>query len=205
MPRAPKPKHLRQNTERRDIGPVPGDMEPPEGSEPAETSDGDIIGPLLIPKPPVGLLKSTRTSWDRYFRSAARHVTVLSLDLDLLERLWTLYDERDRARSELRKPQKDAEGKIIRRDSRMIVGSKGQMRPNGLYNVIHALDGEIRQLEDRVAKSMKSRLILGMAVGGDDRANEPDEPSNSPADSVDDDGPGPGQDPRLYLMDRSAG
>jgi hypothetical protein len=190
MPRAPKPRNIRQNTERRDVGDVPADV-------------GPLIDAIDVPRAPVGLLASTRASWDRYFRSPARHVTVQSLDLDLLERLWTLYDERERTRQELRRPIRDAEGKILRRDSRMIEGSKGQLRPNGLYNVISRLDGEIRQLEDRVAKSMKSRLTLGMVVGGDDpRADEPDEPRDPTADPVDD---GPGPDPRLYVLDGGAG
>jgi len=189
MPRAPKPKEMRQNTERRDIGAVPADEAPIEA--------------IAVPKPPVGLLKSTRESWDRYFRSPARHVTVLSLDLDLLERLWTLYDERERARQALRKPLRDAEGKVVRGSShRMVEGSKGQTRPNGLYNVIARLDAEIRLLEDRVPKSTKARLTLGMVVGDDPRADEPDEPRGAPADDVDD---APSQDPRLYVVDGRAG
>lgn len=206
MVRPRRPRDFRQNTTTPEIGPVPGDIEPTEALEPAETSDGDIIGPLLIPKPPSGLLKSTRTSWDRYFRSAARHVTVLSLDLDTLERLWLLYDERTRAQTELRKPKRDTEGKVIRgTSSRTVEGSMGQMRASPFYMVISRLDAEIRQLEDRVAKHMKSRLTLGMVVGDGDRADEPDEPGGAPADPLDDDSPGPGQDPRLYLVDRSAG
>jgi len=189
---------MRQNTERRDIGSVPDDSAAP-------------IDAIAVPKPPVGLLPSTLDSWERYFRSVARHVTVVSLDLDLLERLWTLYDERERARQELRRPIREpstvdeagkvVRGALIRRDSRMIEGSKGQMRPNGLYNVIARLDAEIRQLEDRLPKSVKARLILGMVVGDDDRSDKPDAASGgpSPDDHRDDDGPS--EDPRLYALD----
>ena len=192
MPRHRKPADWRQRTNTRDLG----EVFPPDEADPPP------IDAIEVPKPPFGLLRATRVSWERYFRSVARHVTVLSLDLDLLERLWTLYDERTRAQRELRKPQRDAEGKIRRSDSRVVEGSTGQMRASPFYMVISRLDAEIRQLEDRVAKHMKSRLNLGMVVGDSDRPDEPDQPRVTAADDVDDDLPG--QDPRLYVMDGGA-
>lgn len=166
-----RPAANRQGHQTRDIGVVPAEQH--------------HLAPGDVPKPPPGLLRATRTSWDRYFRSAAMHVTVLSLDLDLLERLWTLYDERTRAQRELRR-------------ARIVVGSTGQTRPSGFYSVIATLDAEIRQLEDRVAKHMKSRLTLGMVVGDGDRAD--DEPRQHEPDDFDD---GPGEDPRLYVVGRT--
>lgn len=114
------------------------------------------------------------------------------MDLDTLERLWTLYDERSRAQTELRR-------------ARIVTGSMGQTRPSGFYRVIATLDAEIRQLEDRVAKHMKSRLTLGMRVGSDDARpgdDEQPEPSGPARDDADD---GPGEDPRLYIVARNAG
>ncbi len=171
MPRAPKPKDVRQNRERRDIGQVPEEA------------------PVLeIPRPPAGLLRATRRSWARYWASPARVAIVESLDLDTIERLWTLYDERARAYRELRK-------------ARVVTGSTGQERPSGFYTVITRLDAEIRQLEDRIAKHMKSRLTLGMVVGGDDRSDDDDEPSGS--DDLPPEPPDDHPDPRLYVVGRT--
>lgn len=170
MPRSPKPKDLRQNTERLDMGRIPDELSSAE-----------------IPKPPPGLLKPTRESWARYWSSPVRRALVPSLDMDTLERLWTLYDERARAYREVRR-------------ARVVKGSQGQDRPSGFYAILTRLDAEIRQLEDRVAKHMRSRLVLGLVVGdepGDGDAD--DEPEAAPDDF--DDGP----DPRLYVVDRRAG
>jgi hypothetical protein len=188
MPRAPKPADMRQNTERVDVGDVPA---------------GDET-PLELPKPLRTWLAVTKASWERYWSSPARHVTVASLDLDGLERLWSLYDERTRAQRAIQAPQRAINGKILRgTDHRMVEGSQGQLRPNGLYNVIARLDAEIRQLEDRAGKSAKARLILGMRVGDPDAGSGTDDEGGRPDidEPVDDIGP----DPRLYLVDRAAG
>lgn len=190
MPRAPKPKELRQNRERRDLGDV-------------ETPDEQAAADLVVPRPPVGLLPAVRRSWDRFWRSPARAAVVESLDLDLIERLYTLYDERERARQALRRPQVDPESKkpIRGTDSRVVEGSTGQLRPNQFYTIIGKLDSSIMQLEDRVAKSMKARLILGMIVkdGRPDDAGD-DERPDRPAGTRDADDDGPSEDPRLHLV-----
>jgi hypothetical protein len=163
----------------------------PELGEVEEPSAEAPIALDEIPRPPAGLLKKTRESWYRYFESAAMRVTVVALDLDMLERLWLLYDERSRAQIELRK-------------ARVVEGSQGQMRASPFYGVLSKLDSEIRQLEDRVAKSMKSRLTLGLVVSGDGRTDDADdEPRHAAGDDGDDDGPA--TDPRLYLVDRPTG
>lgn len=191
MPRAPKPKELRQNTERVDVGPV-------AATEPE---------PLELPKPLKSWLTATKRSWERYWSSPARQITVMSLDLDGLERLWSLYDERERAQRELRKPQRDVDGRAIRgTDSRVVEGSEGQLRPNGLYNVISRLDTAIEHLEDRSGKSAKARLILGMVVGGDDAAREPADEGVDAAGGGDlHDADALPPDPRILYMDRRAG
>ena len=177
MPRHPKPKELRQNTERQDVGDVPG-----EGSE--------QLALIEIPPARRTWLHSTKASWKRYWSSPARFATVASLDMDTLERLWTLYDERTRAQIELAK-------------ARVVAGSTGQMRPSPFYVVIAKLDAEIRQLEDRVAKHMRARLTLGMVVGRDDAGRDELEPSRTPGNDADDGYPT--EDPRLYVLDRHAG
>lgn len=179
MPRAPKPRDQRQNRETRDVGE-------------AETQLAAESALLEIPRPPAGLLRPTKASWERYWRSPARAALVASLDIDTLERLWILYDERLRAQRELRK-------------GRVVEGSQGQMRPSGFYTVIARLDAEIRQLEDRVAKTMKSRLLLGMVVSDgrrpvDDSDDEEPEREHRGAEAGDE----PAFDPRLYVVGGNA-
>lgn len=165
---------MRQNTERRDVGSVPDEIEEAPRIPPASRS----------------WLRKTKDSWERYWSSPARFVTVESLDMDTLERLWDLYDERERAQRELRK-------------ARVVIGSTGQQRASPFYTIISRLDAEIRQLEDRVAKSMKSRLTLGMRVGSGDRTDEPEPSDTAPEPESYDDGTG--QDPRLLVLDGGRG
>lgn len=193
MPRHPKPVETRQNTERVDVGNVPA---------------GELEESIEVPRPLTAWLGSTKASWDRFWRSPARHVTVAELDLDALERLWSLYDERERAQRAIRAPQRARlTGAVLRgTDHRMVEGSQGQMRPNGLFNVIARLDAEIRQLEDRAGKSARARLILGMRVGGADpgrdTGRDPEEgrePRDDHPESVEQ------EDPRVIYLDRRSG
>lgn len=178
MPRHPKPKEQRQNTERVDVGSVPA---------------GELEESIEVPPPLRSWLAPTKRAWDRFWRSPARHVTVVSLDMDGLERLFTLYDERERAQRELRK-------------ARIVVGSQGQERQSGFYTVISKLDAEIRQLEDRFGKSARSRLVLGMRVGDAESGRADERPHEPLADAG---GGEPEQeefeDPRIIHMDRRAG
>lgn len=192
MPRAPKDPELRQRTNSPAVGEVPADE--PESIE--------------LPKPKSAWLPSTKVSWERYWTSPARHVTIATLDLDGLERLWDLYDERERAHRAIRAPIRARNGKALRgTDHRLVEGSQGQLRPNGLYNVIARLDAEIRQLEDRAGKSPKARLAIGMRVVGDadpgNGAGDEDQPGDRRGDEPDDDFEV--RDPRLYVVDRRAG
>lgn len=177
MPRHPKPAKDRQNTERVDVGEVP---------------DHALEETIEVPRPLRSWLGVTKVSWDRYWRSPARFVTVADLDMDGLERLWTLYDERERAQRELRK-------------ARVVVGSQGQERQSGFYSVINRLDAEIRQLEDRTGKSARSRLILGMRVGGGADPGRAPSDKDRPPDPERGRGDEGAPDRGLYLVDRQAG
>jgi hypothetical protein len=171
LPRHRKPNEQRQNTETVDVGSVPGE---------------DLDASIDVPAPLRTWLQPTKARWERFWRSPARHVTVFSLDMDGLERLFTLYDERERAQRELRK-------------ARIVIGSTGQERQSGFYGVLSKIDAEIRQLEDRFGKSARSRLTLGMRVGDAD-AGGGAKPDSGPADQPGDRGDDHAPDPRLYLV-----
>ena len=134
MPRLPKPRPLRQNTERSDIGLVPVALLPPE------------------PIPTPGWLPVTKGEWHRLWTSPLAATMIPETDEPLVRRLFGLRDERERMMRVVRK-------------SRIVGGSRGQPRANPLYSQISGLDAEIRQLEDRVGLSPRSRLQLGIQLG----------------------------------------
>lgn len=85
-----------------------------------------------------------------------------AVDAAALERLFDLYDERERAYQDFRK-------------QRFVKGSQGQDVLNPLGRLITSLDNEIRQLEDRYGFSPRSRMNLGLEL------EEPDPAPASPA------------------------
>lgn len=110
------------------------------------------ISRLQVPPPPTGLLKTHRDSWARYWTSKVAGAADPVTDLPTATRLWTLYDERERAYRGYRK-------------QRLVEGSQGQLVINPLYKVVQSCDSEIRALEDRLGLNPKARLQLGIAVG----------------------------------------
>jgi hypothetical protein len=80
VPRLPKPRHLRQNRERRDVGLIPLQADTP-----------------AVPNAPAGLLASVRRAWVEFWASPLAQVVVPATDMPALTRLWRLYDERERA------------------------------------------------------------------------------------------------------------
>ena len=74
-----------------------------------------------------------------------------AVDDAAIERLFDLYDERERAYQDFRR-------------QRFVKGSQGQDVLNPLGRLIASFDGEIRQLEDRLGFSPKSRLNLGIEL-----------------------------------------
>lgn len=132
----PKPPSQRQRRNRpKDMRVIPGGLANRE-----------------VPPPPDGLLKQTRETWDRYWRSDIAQLAEPDTDLEALERLFSLYDERRRAYRSFRK-------------ERFVEGSKGQRVLNPLGRLISDLDKEIRMLEDRFGLTPKSRLALGISFG----------------------------------------
>lgn len=136
MPRLPKPKPLRQNTERRDYGLVP--------------LDGGLAAP--VPQPPVGLLAVTRADWEAFWRSPLASTALPDTDGPSIRRLFVLRDQAERI------------GRVTRREP-VVRGSMGQPRPNPLYQTLSAILAEVRQLEDRFGLSPMARLRLGVQLG----------------------------------------
>ncbi len=135
MPRLPKPKPLRQNTERRDIGLVAISGGRPEP-----------------PAPPAGLLAETVADWQAFWTSALASAAVPATDLPAITRLFRLRDERERM------------ARVVRK-ARVVLGSEGQPRANPLYSQINSFDAEIRQIEDRFGLTPMARLKLGITLG----------------------------------------
>jgi len=69
-----------------------------------------------------------------------------------LERLFSMYDERERM-------------DIYLREEPMISGSQGQKILNPMYRQRTSVDAEIRQLEDRFGLHPKAGLTLGIVYG----------------------------------------
>jgi P27 family predicted phage terminase small subunit len=136
----------------------------------------------VTPLPPEGLLPKIRDRWRTFWRSEMARIVDEDRDRPAIERLFTLYDERERAYQAFRR-------------ARLVKGSTKQPVVNPLWRHATAtLDPEIRQLEDRFGLTPRSRAQLGLAIGGlkktlDDMNRELD-------DDRDDD---EGQDPRLAV------
>lgn len=124
---------------------------------PLQIVDGDGHEVVEIPRAPAGLLKSTKVAWDSYWTSAMTVVVRIDTDLPALARLFSLYDERERAYRGYRK-------------ERLVEGSQGQRVLNPLARVMSTLDTEIRHLEDKFGLTPKARLELGIDLGNARRA-----------------------------------
>jgi len=134
MPRKPRPKTLKAKT--------------------ARSSDLTLVvsTPAGIPLPPADLLDTSVERWNAFWSSPLTRVIVPELDLDTIETLFRLRDERDRA---LR----------AGRRKRLVPGSQGQPVLNPLLDYAIKVQKDVRALEDRLASSPKSRLVLGVLFG----------------------------------------
>jgi P27 family predicted phage terminase small subunit len=107
--------------------------------------------PRPVPAAPAGLLARTTAAWERLWRSPLSSA-FLDSDMDALERLFGLKDERQRVVS-------------VARRQRLVEGSKQQPVLSPLLPYIAGLDAEIRALEDRFGLSPRARLQLGVTFG----------------------------------------
>src|SRR6266545_414479 len=101
---------------------------------------------LTAPDPSGGLTAAVRRQWEDLWASPLAAL-VEGTDLPALERLFLLYDERERCWKAYRK-------------ARLVKGSQGQPVMSPLARQVALLDVEIRHLEDRFGLSPRARLRL---------------------------------------------
>ena len=106
-----------------------------------------------IPKLKGRYLKITKEWWEDFWNSDLATAIDHKSDQSAVYRLATLIDERERVYKQAKK-------------DRLVVGSQGQVVLNPLYSAMLKLDAEIRQLEDRIGMNPKSRVSLGIQIGG---------------------------------------
>ncbi len=94
-------------------------------------------------------LKITRTRWDAFWGSELSSVAEPDTDTPALRRLFSYYDEIERAT------------RAVGRE-RFVAGSQGQARLNPAARYITDLEGAVRALEDRFGLTPKARLQLGV-------------------------------------------
>ena len=133
---------------------MPGPAPKPADKRQRRNKKNNIVlmpdrGVVATPDPPKGLLKNTLAQWDKYWGSQLAQATEIETDLPAITRLFTLYDERERAYRAFRK-------------QRFIKGSQGQIVLNPIGRHMNTLDAEIRQMEDRLGLTPRSRLQLGI-------------------------------------------
>lgn len=105
-----------------------------------------------VPPAPKHWLRETATQWQQYWMSDVARLAEVDTDRVALTRLFTLYDERERAYRAFRK-------------KRLVTGSTGQLAVHPLWKHAAILDAEIRSLEDRFGVTPQSRLRLGIQLG----------------------------------------
>jgi phage terminase small subunit len=105
-----------------------------------------------VPASPAHFLPATRERWASYWQSDVARLVEAETDGMAVVRLFTLYDERERAYRAYRR-------------KRMVPGSQGQPVVNPIWKHAAVMDGEIRQLEDRFGITPQARLKLGVQLG----------------------------------------
>ena len=106
-----------------------------------------------IPKLKGRYLKITKIWWEDFWNSDLATTIDHKSDQSAVYRRAILIDERERVYKQAKK-------------DRLVVGSQGQVVLNPLYSAMLKLDAEIRQLEDRIGMNPKSRVSLGIQIGG---------------------------------------
>lgn len=111
------------------------------------------------PEPPPDLRPVVLETWRAYWNSELAKLVDPATDGPVIRRLFTLYDERERAYEEAK-------------DKRIVRGSQDQEVLNPLLKYVAQCDMEIRQMEDRLGMSPRSRLQLGITFGDAMRSME---------------------------------
>ena len=134
----------------------------------ARTSTGRAGAGLVVtsgrsepPDAPKGLLQATGRAWTAFGESPAGGTAHPGRSHPSLARLFSLYDERERAL------------RGFRRRRRLVLGSTGQPVLNPLFGAMEATgQPQILVIEDRFGLSPISRLRLGVALGDAARSLE---------------------------------
>ena len=105
-----------------------------------------------IPQLKGRYLKNTKLWWDDFWNSDLASAIDIKSDGQVIYRLATLIDERERIYKQAKK-------------DRLVIGSQGQAVINPLYSALLKVDAEIRQLEDRIGMSHKSMISLVISIG----------------------------------------
>ena len=113
-----------------------------------------IVGELEVPKPPKGLLRDTRAWWFAFWRSEVAKAVQGDTDVQALERLAKLKDERERTYRVIHAMPAGPTA----------LGSQGQLVLHPLAKYLASTDGEIRALEDRFGLNPRARLSLGLQL-----------------------------------------
>lgn len=140
---------------------MPRDRKRPERRQGHNTPDIGLIPAVDAskdaPQPQKGWLAVTKDRWEAFWRSSLAQIVERDSDLPALARLFSLYDELERAERAFRR-------------KRFVSGSKGQPRLNPLAGHIAQLEPMIRALEDRFGLTPLSRLKLGIEFGNAHRS-----------------------------------
>lgn len=105
-----------------------------------------------VPAPGKHWLVPTKQQWVAFWLSSVACLVEADSDGFALARLFSLYDERERAYRAYRR-------------NRLVEGSTGQMIVNPLWKQAAVNDAEIRALEDRFGVTPSARLKLGIKFG----------------------------------------
>jgi len=100
------------------------------------------------PAPPTAWGRETSVAWDRFWGSPAASL-VRPEALAPIQRLFSLYDERERSVRAYRK-------------ARFVLGSRGQVRLNPIAGQLNRLEHQILALENVFGLSPKAALGLGI-------------------------------------------
>jgi hypothetical protein len=138
-------------------GPRPKDPERrqrPRVGDPPKTELALLPSKFALPKPPAGLLKSSRTEWDALFGSELGRMVDPDTDLPALRRLFRYRDQLERLHAATLE-----EGFQV-----LVLGSTKQPTLNPVYKAIRELEAQILALEDRFGLNLRQRMALGAQV-----------------------------------------
>jgi P27 family predicted phage terminase small subunit len=110
------------------------------------------------PRPRKEWLVQTKERWAAYWGSTLARLADRVADMPAIERLFDLYDERERAQRAYRR-------------KRIVVGSMGQPVLNPLGRIIKEYDVEIRMLEDRFGLTPAARQRMHVEEDDDPSAD----------------------------------